>query len=163
MFSAFGEDRLERVDNTTSPAKLAEWKTSERTKKAYKDLFANHDLLSRIGHNVFKSYKEKELPTMHCAYILAICDIVLNPRSSGIKCNDRSVVRRVNAFLVNIRNFPKLNYFLITEIFVNRELSKVIVRLLNLSWKKLRKLKKKKLRTKKRSKDLYKQKEQKAM
>ena len=166
MFSAFGEDRLERVDNTTSPAKLAEWKTSERTKKAYKDLFANHDLLSRIGHNVFKSYKEKELPTMHCAYILAICDIVLNPRSSGIKCNDRSVIRRVNAFLVNIRNFPKLNYFLITEIFIiliNRELSKVIVRLLNLSWKKLRKLKKKKLRTKKRSEDLYKQKEQKAM
>ena len=145
---------------------MAEWKTSERTKKAYKDLFANHNLLSRIGHNVFKSYKEKELPTMHCAYILAICDIVLNPRSSGIKCNDRSVVRRVNAFLVNIRNFPKLNYFLITEIFIiliNRELSKVIVRLLNLSWKKLRKLKKKKLRTKKRSEDLYKQKEQKAM
>ena len=78
MFSAFGEDRLERVDNTTSPAKLAEWKTSERTKKAYKDFFVNYDLLSRIKHNVFKLYKEKELPTMHYACIIAICDIVLN-------------------------------------------------------------------------------------
>ena len=104
MFAAFGEERLERVDNTTSPVKLAEWKNSERTKKAYEELFSNHDLLSKIGHNVFKSYKEKELPTMHCAYILSICDIVLNPTSSGIKCSDRSVVRRVNAFLVNIRN-----------------------------------------------------------
>ena len=75
-----------------------------KNKKAYKELFSNHDLLSKIGHNVFKSYKEKELPTMHCAYILSICDIVLNLRSSGIKCSDRSVVRRVNAFLVNIRN-----------------------------------------------------------
>ena len=104
IFVAFGEERLERIDNTTSPVKLAEWKNSEKTKKAYEELFSNHDLLSKIGHNVFKSYKEKELPTMHCAYILSICDIVLNPRSSGIKCNDRSVVRRVNAFLVNIRN-----------------------------------------------------------
>ena len=104
MFAAFGEERLERIDNTTSPVKLAEWKNSEKIKKAYEELFSNHDLLSKIGHNVFKSYKEKELPTMHCAYILSICDIVLNPKSSGIKCSDRSVVRRVNAFLVNIRN-----------------------------------------------------------
>lgn len=104
MFAAFGEERLERVDSTTSPGKLAEWKDSEKTRKAYEELFSNHDLLSKIGHNVFKSHKEKELPTMHCAYILSICDIVLNPRSSGIKCSDRSVVRRVNAFLVNIRN-----------------------------------------------------------
>ena len=104
MFAAFGEEHLERIDNTTSPVKLAEWKNSKKTKKAYEELFSNHDLLSKIGHNVFKSYKEKELPTMHCAYILSICDIVLNPKSSGIKCSDRSVVRRVNAFLVNIRN-----------------------------------------------------------
>ena len=82
--------------------KLAEWKNSEKTKKAYKELFSNHDLL--FCHNVFKSYKEKELSTMHCAYILSICDIILNLRSSGIKCSDRSVIRRVNAFLVNIHN-----------------------------------------------------------
>ena len=75
-----------------------------KNKKAYEELFSNHDLLSKIGHNVFKSYKEKELPTMHCAYILSICDIVLNLKSSGIKCNDRPVVRRINAFLVNICN-----------------------------------------------------------
>ena len=76
----------------------------KKQEKRMKSFFSNHDLLSKIGHNVFKSHKEKELPTMHCAYILSICDIVLNPRSSGIKCSDRSVVRRVNAFLVNIRN-----------------------------------------------------------
>ena len=102
MFAAFGEERLERVDSTISLMKLAEWKTSEKTRKAYSDLFSNHDLLSKIGYNVFKSYKGKELPTMHCAYILSICDILLNSKSSGIKCSDRSVVRRVNAFLVNI-------------------------------------------------------------
>jgi hypothetical protein len=108
MFSVFGEERLERVDNTTSPVKLAEWKKSEKTKNAYEILFTNRELLSKIGYTVFKSYKEKELPTMHCAYILSICDIMLNPKSSGIKCNDKSVVKRVNAFLVINLEFQKL-------------------------------------------------------
>ena len=88
-----------------------------KNKKAYEELFSNHDLLSKIGHNVFKSYKEKELPTMHCAYIFSICNIVLNPRSSGIKCSDRSVVRRVNAFLVNIRNMLNIIIIYYSKIY----------------------------------------------
>lgn len=102
MFAAFGEEKLDRIDSTTSPLKIAEWKASEKTRVAYNELFSNHDLLSKIGYAVFKQHKDKELPTMHCAYILSICDILLNPKSSGIKCNDKSVARRVHAFLVNI-------------------------------------------------------------
>jgi hypothetical protein len=104
MFAVFGEQRLDRVDSTTSPKIIAEWKSSEKTKNAYDELFSNHELLSKIGYAVFKQYKEKELPSMHCAYILSICDILLNPKSSGIKCNDKSLVRRVNTFLVNVRS-----------------------------------------------------------
>ncbi|GET03194.1 hypothetical protein GLOIN_2v1870636 [Rhizophagus clarus] len=99
MFATFGKDQLERIDNNTSPVKITEWKNSEKTKKAYEELFTNHELLSKIGYSVFRSHKEEELSTMHCAYILFICDILLNPKSSGIKCNDRSVTRRVHAFL----------------------------------------------------------------
>jgi len=105
MFAIFGEDRLERVDSTTSSLKLAEWKKSEKTLSAYNEIFANHELLSKIGYLVFKHDKEKQLSTMHYAYILSICDILLNPKSSGIKCNDKSIVRRINAFLVNNRSF----------------------------------------------------------
>jgi hypothetical protein len=100
MFSVFGEDRLERVDSTTPSIKLAEWKMSEKTRAAYDEIFSNHELLSKIGYTVFKQDKEKQLSTMHCAYVLAICDILLNPKSSGIKCNDKSVIKRVHAFLV---------------------------------------------------------------
>ncbi|GBB95342.1 hypothetical protein RclHR1_25110002 [Rhizophagus clarus] len=99
MFATFGEDRLERIDNNTSPVKITEWKNSEKIKKAYEELFTNYELLSKIGYSIFRSHKEEELSTMHCAYILSICDILLNPKSSGIKCNDRSVTRRVHAFL----------------------------------------------------------------
>lgn len=101
MFAVFGEQKLEFIDNTASPVKIAEWKMSEKTREAYAELFENHDLLSKIAYSVFKQNKDEELSIMHCAYTLAICDILLNPKSSGIKCNDKSVVKRVNAFLVS--------------------------------------------------------------
>ena len=107
MFATFSDQRLDYVDGTTPSIKLVEWKTSEKTQAAYRALFSDHELLTKIGYTVFKRYKEKELPTMHCAYVLAICDILLNPKSSGIKCNDKSVVKRVNAFLVI--DFVELN------------------------------------------------------
>ena len=106
MFATFGNERLDFVDGTSTSVKVAEWKTSEKTRNAYHELFHNHELLTKIGYTAFKQYKELEFPMMHCAYILAICDILLNPKSSGIKCNDKSVVRRVNAFLVI--NFTEL-------------------------------------------------------
>ena len=81
MFSVFGEQRLEYVDNNASSVKIAEWKTSEKTRAAYGELFSNHELLTKIGYTIFKQYKEKDLPTMHCAYVLSICDILLNPKS----------------------------------------------------------------------------------
>ena len=109
MFAAFRDEKLEHVDSSTFSIKLAEWKTSAKTRVAYNEIFTNHELLTRIGFNVFK-HKEKELPTMHCAYILSICDILLNPKNSGIKCNDKSVARRIHAFLVNIRRILKLNF-----------------------------------------------------
>jgi hypothetical protein len=102
MFTTFGENRLDYVDNNTSAINVVEGKSSEKTKAAYIALFSDDEVLTKIGYTVFKKYKNKELPTTHCAYILAICDILLNPKSPGIKCNDKSVVKRVNAFLVNI-------------------------------------------------------------
>ncbi|GBC07011.1 hypothetical protein RclHR1_00720020 [Rhizophagus clarus] len=90
---------VKHIDNNTSLVKITEWKNSEKTKKAYEELFTNYELLSKIGYSVFRSHKEKELSTMHCVYILSICDILLNLKSSGIKCNDRSVTRCMHAFL----------------------------------------------------------------
>jgi hypothetical protein len=101
IFAAFGEDRLERVDGNTASRRLAEWKVSEKTRNAHNELFSNKELLSNIGYSVFKQYRGTPLPAMHCAFVLAICDILLNPSSSGIKCNDRSVARRVHTFMVN--------------------------------------------------------------
>lgn len=128
MFSAFGENRLERVNSTTPALKLSEWKMSDKTRAAYEEIFTNSELLSKIGYSVFKQYKEESLPKMHCAYILSICDILLNPRSSGIKCNDKSVIRRINAFLVNIRSTVQkilLNILQVLILLINSGLLKI--------------------------------------
>ena len=101
VFVNFGK-RLDYIDNNVSAAKIVEWKSSEKTKGAYKVLFSESELLDTIGRAVFKQYRDKDLPTAHCAYIIAICDILLNFKSPRIKCNDKSVVKRVNALLVNI-------------------------------------------------------------
>jgi len=39
MFAAFGDNRLDRVNSTTPTLRLAEWKASEKTRKAYSELF----------------------------------------------------------------------------------------------------------------------------
>jgi hypothetical protein len=129
VFSTFGKERLDVVDNNTSPTKLTQWKSSEKTRAAYIEIFQNHKILSDIGNAVFKQYKDKELPTTHCAYILAICDILLNPKSSGIKCNDKSVIKRVTCFLViTLITFKFENHLYITDIYfylINSALLKV--------------------------------------
>jgi hypothetical protein len=101
MFSNFGEQRLERVDNNTPSVKLIDWKKSVKTREAHNELFRNHEILTKITTSVFKSFKNKEIPPLHFAYVLSICDIVLNPKSLSIKCNDKSVLRRVEFLMVN--------------------------------------------------------------
>src|SRR5271170_7214831 len=106
----FEEDRLEKMDNNTSSCHLAEWKSSEKTCAAYDTLFENEELLTNISYAAFKRYRSKSLPTMHCAYVISICDILLSPYSSGIKCNDKLVTRRVSIFLIYIEDFIILQF-----------------------------------------------------
>ena len=81
-------------------SKIAEWKKCAKTREAHKELFNNKGLLTKITITAFKSYQVKDVPVMHSAYVLAICDIILNPKNSGIKCNDKAVLKRVKIFTV---------------------------------------------------------------
>ncbi|EXX50606.1 hypothetical protein RirG_269220 [Rhizophagus irregularis DAOM 197198w] len=104
MFSNFGEQKLERVDSSASSKKIAEWKKSAKTREAYREFFKNQGILTKITSSVFKSYEGSELPPEYWVYVLAICDIVLNPSSPGIKCNDKLVLKRVDFLMQSIKN-----------------------------------------------------------
>ncbi|EXX55426.1 hypothetical protein RirG_225490 [Rhizophagus irregularis DAOM 197198w] len=116
MFSVFGEQRLERIDNNSSSMKIAEWKQNQKTRNAFYELFKNHDILTKIGHLVFKQYRDKELHFTHCAYILSICDILLNPNNYSIKCNNKSVTKRVEFFLQAFRNKMQITLQIMEEL-----------------------------------------------
>jgi len=118
MFSNFGEQKLERVDSSASSKKIAEWKKSAKTREAYRELFENQGIFTKITSSVFKSYEGSELPPEHWVYVLAICDIVLNPSSPGIKCNDKLVLKRVD-FLMVIITFISTLKLKILKYFAN--------------------------------------------
>jgi hypothetical protein len=101
VFSTFGAERLPKVDGNTTGPRLVQWKANPKTHEVYCELFSNPKILQKIGTTVFKKYDGSELPLMHCAFILAICDILLNSESPGIKCNDHLVTKRVYVFMVN--------------------------------------------------------------
>jgi hypothetical protein len=62
MFAAFGEQRLDHIDGTTSAMKIAEWKSSEKTKEAYSELFSNHGLLTKSVTGFLSNTKKKNCP-----------------------------------------------------------------------------------------------------
>ncbi|CAG8525473.1 30940_t:CDS:2 [Racocetra persica] len=90
----FTDDQLEIVDSTTSSLKLVEWKNCKKTHDVYNSLFENNELITSICLLAFRQFYDKSPPPMHCAYTMAICDILLNLTSSSIKCSDKSVTRR---------------------------------------------------------------------
>ncbi|GBC50631.2 hypothetical protein GLOIN_2v1846469 [Rhizophagus irregularis DAOM 181602=DAOM 197198] len=59
MFSVFGEQRLECINNNSSSMKIAEWKQNQKTHNAFYELFKNHNILTKIGHSIFKQYRIK--------------------------------------------------------------------------------------------------------
>ncbi|EXX66263.1 hypothetical protein RirG_125490 [Rhizophagus irregularis DAOM 197198w] len=116
MFSNFGEQKLKRVDSSASSKKIAEWKKNAKTREAYRELFENQGILTKITSSIIKSYEGSELPLEHWVYVLAICDIVLNPSSPGIKCNDKLVLKRVDFFMQSIKNKVTVTPHLLQEL-----------------------------------------------
>ncbi|CAG8679298.1 24483_t:CDS:2, partial [Dentiscutata erythropus] len=88
-----------RVDNNISATKLSEWKASKETCNAYNSLFENDELITSICLLAFKQFRGNSLPPIHCAYTMAILDILLNPTSSSIRCTNKAIARRVHVLM----------------------------------------------------------------
>ncbi|CAG8775108.1 19559_t:CDS:2 [Gigaspora margarita] len=70
LFSIFNKEHLDHINNNISSIKLAESKSSLKTKTAYEKLFKDQQILLKIGYMVVKQYKNKELSPLHYAFIL---------------------------------------------------------------------------------------------
>ena len=107
IFNTFGQERLPNLSHNASAQAIIEWKQNPLVAQCYQELFVPDEdgifISTRIARNAFNETGVPELTNDHLALCLTVCDIVLNPDSSGIVCSDREVRKRMKHYLVSIR------------------------------------------------------------
>ncbi|RHZ44465.1 hypothetical protein Glove_724g20 [Diversispora epigaea] len=82
IFEIFGESQLPRIDFQSSPAEINSWKSDQRVKDAYRNLFEifsdNCTYMEIILDRVWKS--KKKISNMYIAWGVAIAQLFLNPK-----------------------------------------------------------------------------------
>ncbi|CAG8837471.1 32249_t:CDS:1, partial [Gigaspora margarita] len=78
---------------TTSTAEIIRWKESPQVDNCYRALFEKNServfWVSIIARTVFSIVAIPTLTNYHCAFTLAVCDILLNPQSKTVLCKDK--------------------------------------------------------------------------
>ena len=107
MFRIFGPERLPPLPSNANPQSIIEWKQDAKVNQCYKDLFlADSDGIywsTKIARGAFNEISVLNLSNYHIAFTLSVCDIFLNPSSSGIHCYEKQVKRRMEHYLVSER------------------------------------------------------------
>ena len=102
MFDVFGENYLTRVNTSTEAKDITAFKKSDKTKKAFKCLFKADDdkSLPYVEAIKRKAWGRKKTTTFDTAFILAVCEVVLNPRHPRISVSDNALHKRFDVYLV---------------------------------------------------------------
>ena len=100
LFTYFGEVNLPRINTSTPPIDISNWKKSNEVRKCYDKLFDNKNkALAKILEKVFG----KNLPKpAHSAFAIAVCTSILNPESDRIQLSEESMKVIYNNHLVSI-------------------------------------------------------------
>ncbi|RIB07696.1 hypothetical protein C2G38_2213671 [Gigaspora rosea] len=76
------------------------WKESPQAKRYFHALFEQNDegvfWISLIARTAFSTVAVPVMTDHHCAFTLAVCDILLNPRSQNIVCTEKRMKRRMS-------------------------------------------------------------------
>jgi hypothetical protein len=110
MFSVFGEEALPPINTHATPSEIVEWKKKEGVVACYNKLFLpinqNSEtlVLTRILEKVFPN-KEKKLPLIQMAYVIAVCTTMLNQKYEKIKLDKVIMKKKVAVYYVSFCNF----------------------------------------------------------
>ncbi|CAG8607727.1 16492_t:CDS:2, partial [Gigaspora rosea] len=93
---------------TASAAKIIWWKESPQVNDCYCALFDKNIegvfWVSIIARTAFSIVAVPTLTNYHYAFTLAVCDILLNPRSKTVLCKDKLMKRRMSQYLNDFDN-----------------------------------------------------------
>ena len=103
IFEIFGESQLPRIDVQASPAEINSWKSDQRVKDAYRNLFEvfsdNYTYMEIILDRVWRS--KKKISNMYIAWGVAIAQLFLNPKVKGIQISENLLKKLI---LINTWN-----------------------------------------------------------
>jgi hypothetical protein len=105
LFSVFGEAQLDSINTNASPAAVAAWKASDKTKLCYKKLFApisdDDPTDTYIARILAKAWPGAKMSTnMKVAYTITVCQIMLNSRYDKLMLDDNIVRNRLRKNIV---------------------------------------------------------------
>ena len=107
IWKTFGAERLPVLPSNSSAAGIIAWKQASETIACFDALFErNNDGLYWIAVIARAAFNEATVPTLthtHCAFTLAVCDILLNPASKAIVCTEKRMKRRMERYIVSPR------------------------------------------------------------
>jgi len=109
MWRVFGAERLPPLRSNASAADVIQWKQSQPVIAAFDSLFQQNAegvfWITAIARAAFSETAVPNITSTHCAFTLAVCDILLNPQSKGTVCTEKRIKRRMARYIVSYQIF----------------------------------------------------------
>ncbi|RIB16157.1 hypothetical protein C2G38_2038804 [Gigaspora rosea] len=109
QFGRFLELKNSPISNA-SASEIVRWKQSVKVADCFCSLFVQNESgtywIDLIARNAFSTAAVPTLTHDHCAFTLAVCDIILNPQSRSVKCTKKRMKRYVEKFLTDYAPEP---------------------------------------------------------
>ena len=106
IWKVFGVEKLPLLKSNAGASEIVRWKQSVEVADCFRSLFVQNESgaywIDLIARNAFSTAAVPTLTHDHCAFTLAVCDIILNPWSRSVKCTEKRMKRRVEKFLVSV-------------------------------------------------------------
>ncbi|RIB10770.1 hypothetical protein C2G38_2205238 [Gigaspora rosea] len=93
IWKVFGVEKLPILKSNTGASEIVKWKQSVEVADCFRSLFVQNESgnywIDLIARNAFSTAAIPTLTHDHCAFTLAVCDIILNPWSRSVKCMEK--------------------------------------------------------------------------
>ena len=93
----FGSEKLPPLQSNALLSDIIAWKQAQKTIACFNALFERNDddhyWITVIAQTAFNEVMVPTLSHAHCAFALAVCDILLNPVFKEIICTEKRMKR----------------------------------------------------------------------
>ena len=105
MFSVFGENQLESINNSALPEEVMTWKNSEKTKSCYNKLFTPFDQdnpnITYMIKILAKVWPSAQASNAKSAFAITVCQTMLSSRHEKLTMKEKVLKKKIKKNLVS--------------------------------------------------------------